>query len=103
MMTNFILGGVFFIIGVFLSFTGIGACLGVPLIIVGFVLWVVGAVQLRQAAMRELGESIRKGIAEGAREARGSQEILCPKCEAKMPIDAKFCPSCGRPNVPETS
>jgi len=100
-MGYLILGFVLFIIGLILSFTGIGACLGLPLIVLGLVFQIVGGVKLRQAAMEELKRSIRDGIVEGAREAKG-EEVTCPACGTKMPTNAKFCPSCGRPNVPQT-
>lgn len=101
-MAYLIAGFILFFIGAVLTFTGIGACIGIPLVIVGFVFWIVGAVKYRQATMEQLKKSIRDGIVEGAQEIKSLQETVCPKCGAKMPIDAKFCPSCGRPNVPST-
>jgi len=100
-MGYLVFGFVLFIIGFLLLFTGIGACLGVPLIIVGFVFWIIGGIKLRQAAMQELKRSIRDGIVEGAREVKG-EEVTCPACGTKMPANAKFCPSCGRPNAPQS-
>jgi len=38
---------------------------------------------------------LMKSMEEGGKPASSRKKIQCPKCFAKIPFDARFCPSCG--------
>lgn len=70
---------------------------GGELIIVLLVLLLLfGATRLPKLArsMGQAGKEFKSGLKEGyqAEEVEGP----CPFCEVKVPVDAKFCPGCGK-------
>jgi hypothetical protein len=75
-MGYLILGFVLFIIGLILSFTGIGACLGLPLIVLGLVFQIVGGVKLRQAAMEELKDRYGMALLKGRAKRKGRKSLV---------------------------
>lgn len=58
-------GAILFFVGLCLSFTLIGACVGLPMMAVGFPLIIWGAVWFYKARAEKAGETIAKSIQEG--------------------------------------
>ena len=50
------------------------------------------------AAFGNMFANMNAQNAQGAQGAGGADTVTCPKCGAKMPAKAKFCPECGTPN-----
>jgi len=92
------LGSAFFGVGVGLSFTFVGACLGIPMALVSIPMIIVGAMKYSRARAARIDATISHAVSQGiAREMRPlmSQEQLCPSCNLVFPADSIFCASCG--------
>lgn len=72
--------------------------IGAPEILILFlvILLLFGASRLPKLArsMGQAGKEFKSGLKEGYTET--PVEGPCPFCNAEIPADAKFCPSCGK-------
>jgi len=59
-------------LGIILSFTGIGACLGIPMIVVGMPLWIIGAILMWQGKVKRAEEAIAAGVRQGIQQAQAT-------------------------------
>jgi hypothetical protein len=66
-------GWILFFLGLILSFTGIGACLGIPMILLGTPLWIWGAVWVWQGKVKRAEEAIATGVRQGIQQAAATQ------------------------------
>lgn len=66
-------GWLLVILGMCLSFTGIGACLGIPMILLGMPLWIAGAVWLYTLRMKRAQDAIAEGVRRGIQAATAPQ------------------------------
>jgi len=89
-----IIGLSLFLLGALVSMTVLGGCIGIPMVLVGIPLAIVGGFQYRKANLEELKNSIHDGIATGIQNKE--ERKTCPYCGKMMPISAKFCPECGK-------
>lgn len=66
------------------------------LIVLAILLLVFGATRLPKLArsMGQAGKEFKAGLKEGYKEE--PVEGPCPFCNAEVPSEAKFCPSCGK-------
>jgi len=71
-----ITGWLIFLSGIVLSFTGIGACIGIPMILLGTPLWIWGSVWLWQGKVRRAEEAISTGVREGIQQAAAMQAAV---------------------------
>jgi hypothetical protein len=96
-------GAVGLLLGLGLSTSVIGACLGLPLAFVSFPFLIWGSVWLYQARSQKAQEVIAGGISVGVREgiiagaASPKPPRLCGQCGNELGSDAAFCTSCGTP------
>jgi len=91
-------GAVLFGGGLGISFTGIGACLGIPAMFVGLPLVVIGAIKYRRARSARIDAIIAHGVATSV--ARGMTHLTdesrqCSSCGQQTLATANFCTSCG--------
>lgn len=68
-----ITGWLIVFLGIALSFTGIGACLGIPMILIGMPLWIWGAVWVWQGKVKRAEEAIATGVRQGIQQAAATQ------------------------------
>jgi uncharacterized membrane protein len=71
-------GWLLFFLGILLSFTGIGACLGIPMIVLGMPLWIVGAIMMWQGKAKRAEEAIAAGVQQGIQQARATKPTSTP-------------------------
>ncbi len=69
-LTFAITGWIAIVLGLLLCFSLIGACLGIPMILVGLPMFILGAVWLFQYRYSATREIIASGIREGVEQAR---------------------------------
>jgi len=82
------------IVGLLLSATLIGAVCGVPLIVLGAVLWVYAIVRLMRYQNQRLSTDIANAIATTTTTPRGAQSY-CSQCGAANAEGFRFCAQCG--------
>ena len=66
-------GWILVILGIALSFTVIGMCLGIPMIVIGMPLWIWGAVWVWQGKVKRAEEAIAAGVRQGIQQAAAMQ------------------------------
>ena len=72
-------------LGLLLSFTGIGACIGIPMILVGMPLWIWGAVWAWQGKVKRAEEAIAAGVRQGIQQAGGVPQAVVPRAPVSAP------------------
>ncbi|HWM23696.1 MAG TPA: hypothetical protein VNP98_02655 [Chthoniobacterales bacterium] len=77
-LTLEIVGAFLFVIGVAISFTLIGACLGIPMALAGLPLMIWGIVWLFQAKAEKTKEIITVGIQQGLAQREFPQTMIGP-------------------------
>ena len=93
-------GGICLVLGMLLTWTVFGGCIGIPMMILGLILMPIGGFQYRRAALEDLRGSIHDGIVEGMRQP-SAQQKTCSHCGASVTVNAKFCPECGKSTSPD--
>ena len=97
--TILMMGSVFLGIGVVISFTGIGACLGIPMVLVAIPMIIFGAISHSRARQARVDAVIASSIEEGLdkRMPPPSQggAIYCSSCGNPATTGSAFCASCG--------
>jgi hypothetical protein len=97
-------GAVMFGAGIAISFTGIGACLGIPMAVIGFPLLIVGAVMRSRARSARVDAVVQQAVSESVARAMPQQlstppvfapGLSCNKCGAALAAATRFCPHCG--------
>ena len=97
-------GAVMFGAGIAISFTGIGACLGIPMVLIGLPLLIVGAVMRSRARSARVDAVVQQAVSESVDRAMPQQlsappaftpGLSCNKCSAALAVATKFCPHCG--------
>ena len=71
-------GWLLVLLGILLSCTGIGACLGIPMIVLGMPLWIVGAIMMWQGKAKRAEEAIAAGVQQGIQQARATKPTSTP-------------------------
>jgi hypothetical protein len=98
------LGWAFIVIGIGLSATLVGACLGIPMIVVGIVMLVIGHRKRNEVYMaiteqgaKQSSEAIAASIAREleARRSANPTTVPCPACARAVDVSVAFCPACG--------
>jgi hypothetical protein len=96
-----ILGCAFLGVGIGISFTGIGACLGIPLAIIAVPMIIVGAIMRSRARAARVDAVIASSVSEAvSRNLQAHPPIptsWCAACGSKVEATAAFCSGCGRP------
>lgn len=78
-------GGVLFLGGIALSFTLIGACLGIPMALVGFPMLIWGTVWLFQAQSQRSQEAIAADVQQGLQHATFREASAAPILQINAP------------------
>lgn len=73
-----ITGYLLFLIGIGISFTLIGACLGIPMALVGLPLAIWGSVWMWQGKVKRAEEAIAAGVRQGIQQAQTSSAVQPP-------------------------
>ena len=90
--------------GIAISFTGIGACLGIPMVLIGLPLLIIGAIMRSRARSKRVDAVVSQAVSESVARAmtQPSQPQLvpssgptCNRCGAGAAINTSFCPQCG--------
>jgi predicted RNA-binding Zn-ribbon protein involved in translation (DUF1610 family) len=90
--------------GIAISFTGIGACLGIPMVLIGLPLLIIGAIMRSRARSKRVDAVVSQAVSESVARAmtQPSQPQLvpssgptCNRCGASAAINTSFCPQCG--------
>ena len=84
-------GWLLVLLGILLSCTGIGACLGIPMIVLGMPLWIVGAIMMWQGKVKRAEEAIAAGVRQGIQQAQatGKPPTSTPPPPPVLPSDSK--------------
>jgi predicted membrane metal-binding protein len=80
-----ITGWVLFLVGILISFTVVGACLGIPMALVGLPLWIWGAVWAWQGKVKRAEEAIATGVRQGIQQAAVTQAAARTPSSAPPP------------------
>ena len=87
-MAMLIIGLSLFLLGALVSLTVLGGCIGIPMVLVGIPLAIVGGFQYRKANLEELKNSIHDGVVTGMQNKEESR--VGPHCGEMMPTNANF-------------
>src|SRR3990167_354386 len=84
-------GIILIIVGALISLTGIGALIGIPLIIIGIAAIIGGAAGGATVGVAKATYKVSKELAGGKSSGR-----YCIDCCARIHGTAKYCPDCGK-------
>ena len=95
-------GALGLLLGLGLSATGIGACIGLPLAFVSLPFAIWGSCWIYQARSQTADQVIAAGMASGVREGIAAGTVSpprqrCGRCGNELGFDAAFCTECGTP------
>ena len=79
-------GYILFLVGVLLSFSLIGACIGIPMALVGLPLGIWGSVWMYQGKVQQAKEIIAAGVQQGIQQAAVTQAAVRPPASAQPPM-----------------
>ena len=89
--------------GIAISFTGIGACLGIPMVLIGLPLLIIGAIMRSRARSTRVDAVVSQAVSESVARAMTQplqpqlvpSGLACNQCGATIASNISFCPHCG--------
>lgn len=90
--------------GVGISFTGFGACIGIPMALVGIPLIILGAIIRSRARDRRTDAVLAQAVASSVSRTTvppHEDAVRCGSCGESLPTDVASCPTCGARNPRE--
>jgi hypothetical protein len=89
--------------GIAISFTGIGACLGIPMVLIGLPLLIIGAIMRSRARSKRVDAVVSQAVSESVARAMTQplqpqlvpSGLACNQCGATIASNISFCPHCG--------
>jgi len=89
--------------GIAISFTGIGACLGIPMVLIGLPLLIIGAIMRSRARSTRVDAVVSQAVSESVARAMTQplqpqlvpSGLACNQCGAAIASNISFCPHCG--------
>jgi hypothetical protein len=92
------LGAVFFGVGIAISFTGIGACLGIPMVFLALPMIIYGGMRYSKEKKALLDASVSRAVSQSVTDAlRSTPQTAgtCSACGRAIEPLVSFCPHCG--------
>jgi hypothetical protein len=94
-----IVGSSLFGVGIVISFTGIGACLGIPMVIIGLPMIIVGAIMYSRArsarADAVIASSISEAVSRNVQSGQLAPKAWCTSCGSPIDSTGPYCSRCG--------
>ena len=97
------LGAILFGVGVAISFTGIGACLGIPMVLIALPMIVFGAINRSRARSAHVDEIVRQSVSSTVARAMPPVAVgvpvgylgICGRCSGTAKVEGGLCEQCS--------